>query len=802
MPLDDPGDSRLGLARELILRKRYAQAIDLLRQEMQGRTPSARKRLLFADVLVKAGRGKEALPVLTGLADEFAAEGFVAKAIAVLKRVERIQPGREDVAARLSLLVERQRRLALANPGAPAALEFGMEELRDEEPASEPSEPAMTTAELETRLPPAEEAPAEAEEEPPPGEPQDMEPVEPQELEPQELEPPEPRRPAPPGLVERMKSVMRQLIAPPAPLEAAPTVDEAPPLAVEAAPPAEPAEPAPPEPAPPEPAPTEPAPTEPTPPPPPTAAPEAAIEDLAPPARLGLGGRMRGAFRRLMASIAGPVADADALDALPAMTEAAFGEKVLDLVEEMVTTGDAEPSAEARWEERLQALDHARRLVAIPLFAALSEEELLAVVRGLELLVYEPGHIIITEGQPGQSLFVLTSGRVKVFVRNPSGHDVEVGELREGDFFGEISSLSGRPRTATVAAAARCELLELDKATLEGIARRHQRVRDMLDAAYVARLGSPEAVAARAVPWAEGATRARAQDVLLEHFGQSRWTTGTRLRLAEALYKAGRQEDVEAVLLDCVDELTRQGFPEKAVALLKKVERLRRRDVEEVNLAPLLHIELAPDDAPAEDAPPEPAPPRRRPTGTQDRFEDWLLGLARQAAQARPGSAAAAEEEPPGSAGARLAGYLGGLRASPLFESLGEDELKAMVEAFALVRCAPGHVILTEGEPGRSVFVLASGQVRVFVRNAGGQNVAVASLREGAFFGEMAALSGRPRSATVTAITACELLELDRAALDSMCAAHPRVRETLEEFYIARAGNEEAAALRARTGLS
>jgi CRP-like cAMP-binding protein len=413
-------------------------------------------------------------------------------------------------------------------------------------------------------------------------------------------------------------------------------------------------------------------------------------------------------------------------------------------------------------------------------------------VRGLELLVYEPGHVIITEGQPGQSLFVLTSGRVKVFVRNPSGHDVEVGGLREGDFFGEISSLSGRPRTATVTAAARCELLELDKATLEGIARRHQRVRDMLDAAYVARLGSPEALAARAVPWAEGATRARAQDVLQEHFGQARWTTRTRLRLAEALYKAGRQEDVEAVLLDCVDELTREGFPEKAVALLKKVERLRRRDVEEVNLAPLLHIELAD----------EPAPPRRSPpNATHDRFEDWLLGLARQAAQSRPGSSGPAEEEPPGSAGARLAGYLGGLRASPLFESLGEDELKAMVEAFALVRCAPGHVILTEGEPGRSVFVLASGQVRVFVRNAAGQNVAVATLREGAFFGEMAALSGRPRSATVTAITSCELLELDRAALDAICAAHPRVRETLEEFYIARAGNEEAAALRARTGL-
>jgi CRP-like cAMP-binding protein len=536
------------------------------------------------------------------------------------------------------------------------------------------------------------------------------------------------------------------------------------------------------------------------------------LEPEPPPAPPGLVTRMKSvmrqliaphAFRRLMSSIGGPSAPGRELhDAVPPaedgppLSEAAFGGKVLDLVEEMVATGEAEPSMEARWEARLQALDHARRLVAVPLFAALSEEDLLAVVRGLELLVYEPGQIVVTEGQPGQSLFVLTSGRVKVFVRNPSGHDVQVGELNEGDFFGEISSLSGRPRTATITAAARCELLELDKATVDGIARRHQRVRDMLDAAYVARAGSPEALAARAVPWAEGATRARAHDVLQEHFGQARWTTRTRLLLAEALYKAGRQEDVEAVLLDCVDELTREGFPEKAVALLKKVERLRRRDVEEVNLAPLLRIELETEAPPPAGAAPEP-PPRLGP-GTADRFEDWLLGLAHQAAVARPVEPTAETEAAPGSAGARLAGSLGGLRASPLFETLAEEELKAMVETVPLVRCAPGHVILTEGEPGQSVFVLAAGHVRVFVRGEAGHSLEVASLRQGAFFGEIAALSGRPRSATVVAVTPCELLELDRAALDSVCASHPHVRQTLEEFSIARAGHQEAAALRGR----
>jgi CRP-like cAMP-binding protein len=284
-------------------------------------------------------------------------------------------------------------------------------------------------------------------------------------------------------------------------------------------------------------------------------------------------------------------------------------------------------------------------------------------------------------------------------------------------------------------------------------------------------------------------------DVLHESFGEAQWTPRTRLRMAEALFKAGREDEGVAVLLDFVDELTREGFPEKAVALLKKIERVQRRHIEQVNLAPLLKLEPEPDPEGegGEQAPAQERTPRARPQ-VQEHFEDWLLTMARQAAahRARPEAREAALPAGPGA----LAGYTGGLRASPLLESLHDDELGALVQAFVLVRCAPGQIVLTEGEPGQSVFVLASGAVRVFVRDSAGRNVEVAELAEGAFFGEMATLSSRPRSATVIAAAACELLELDRAALDGLCAAHPRVRETLEEFYIARAGSSKAAQAR------
>jgi CRP-like cAMP-binding protein len=125
-----------------------------------------------------------------------------------------------------------------------------------------------------------------------------------------------------------------------------------------------------------------------------------------------------------------------------------------------------------------------------PLFEEFSHEELVEVIRGLKLLTFEPGDVVVTEGEPGESLFVITSGRVKAFVRRPSGQSAKVRELGEGDFFGEVSILQGGPRTATITCATRCDLLELDRPTLDAVAARHPGVRRVLQAFYDQRAGS------------------------------------------------------------------------------------------------------------------------------------------------------------------------------------------------------------------------------------------------------------------------------------------------------------------------
>src|SRR5438093_422141 len=116
---------------DLIARRNYAKALELLQAQAARRPQDARLRLKLADVLILAGRGKDAAGILMDLADAEAADGFAAKAIAILKRIEKIQPGRRDVEERLAHLIQEKVRLT---PGAAAATaaagppELGLEE--------------------------------------------------------------------------------------------------------------------------------------------------------------------------------------------------------------------------------------------------------------------------------------------------------------------------------------------------------------------------------------------------------------------------------------------------------------------------------------------------------------------------------------------------------------------------------------------------------------------------------------------------------------------------------------------------
>lgn len=103
----------------------------------------------------------------------------------------------------------------------------------------------------------------------------------------------------------------------------------------------------------------------------------------------------------------------------------------------------------------------AARLGAVDLFSLLDDQERLQLVTSGRLHLFGAGERIVRQGDAGQSMFVVLGGRVRVTIE-PSGHEVAVTSA--GGVFGEMSMLTGDPRTATVTAAVDTELLEIDAA--------------------------------------------------------------------------------------------------------------------------------------------------------------------------------------------------------------------------------------------------------------------------------------------------------------------------------------------------
>ena len=124
----------------------------------------------------------------------------------------------------------------------------------------------------------------------------------------------------------------------------------------------------------------------------------------------------------------------------------------------------------------------------------------------------------------------------------------------------------------------------------------------------------------------------------------------------------------------------------------------------------------------------------------------------------------------------------------PLFSDLTAEEFVDV--AIMLVRRSEkaGTVIVTEGAPGDSMFIVSTGEVEA-TRDQDGEAVKLATLRDGDFFGEIAVLSGEPRTATVTANKNTELLELSRSDLNVICSRHPDVEAKLRLAYDERSMN-------------
>lgn len=120
----------------------------------------------------------------------------------------------------------------------------------------------------------------------------------------------------------------------------------------------------------------------------------------------------------------------------------------------------------------------------IPLFSELQDQELQSLVSQVRAKTFQKEETICQDGDPGDSLMVISRGEVGIFKRSPKGKEAFIRNLKEGDFFGEFGFFSDHKRHATVRALTESEVLEISREGLNEIITAHPRIHEVLSHFY------------------------------------------------------------------------------------------------------------------------------------------------------------------------------------------------------------------------------------------------------------------------------------------------------------------------------
>lgn len=217
-----------------------------------------------------------------------------------------------------------------------------------------------------------------------------------------------------------------------------------------------------------------------------------------------------------------------------------------------------------------------------------------------------------------------------------------------------------------------------------------------------------------------------------------------KMKIAEVMARTGRKEDAIAEYMEVADAYAEKGFTAQAIAVNKLI----------VKLDPSMegvHKRLAELQGERGFIPQVPAAPK---------------------VQAAPPKEEAKEAEKGTT-----------VLKTPLFSDLTADELAYLSQKVNALQVPAGSTIFREGDSGDSIFIIAHGEVKILSRNPKGEDVEVARLKDGDFFGEFAYFSNSKRQASAAAAADTELLELTRDILTDVTEKHPRVKEVLLRFY-------------------
>ena len=223
-------------------------------------------------------------------------------------------------------------------------------------------------------------------------------------------------------------------------------------------------------------------------------------------------------------------------------------------------------------------------------------------------------------------------------------------------------------------------------------------------------------------------------------------------KVAEILQRLGCTQEAIAEYESVAETWARTGWLMRAIALCKLILQLDPGHTRTQALLANLH---------ARREQPRSIAARQEPSGATP------PGLTRKRLTQTPVAAAPTEPMPP----------------VPFFTAFGREVFLELLAGVERRVCQQGEVIVKEGEPGRSMFIIVEGQVNIVRQDETGQHVTLAMMGEGEFFGEMALLCAGPRLSTVVAGTETVLLELSRERMEAIAARHPQMDEVVQRLY-------------------
>jgi CRP/FNR family cyclic AMP-dependent transcriptional regulator len=126
------------------------------------------------------------------------------------------------------------------------------------------------------------------------------------------------------------------------------------------------------------------------------------------------------------------------------------------------------------------------------------------------------------------------------------------------------------------------------------------------------------------------------------------------------------------------------------------------------------------------------------------------------------------------------------LRNSALFAPLAEPERAAIADRMRRVDYAHNQMIFSRGDPGREIYLVLHGRIRLSVLTTDGRELSFAHAGPGNIFGEIAALDGGERSAGATALTRAQVMSLSHKAILELVENNPKVATAAIGFLCSR----------------